>query len=926
MNGPDDRTVSRLPPAERATVSSAPLASAASEGTQVQASAPTHLFEQRAAPPLPVVPGFVVSAEIARGGMGVVYVAHDPTFDREVAIKVMHPGQDAGRFVVESKVTARLPHPGIPPVYALGKLPDGRPFLAMKLVAGRTLSDELKAADRAELPRLLGLFEDICQAVGYAHAQGVIHRDLKPSNVMIGAFGEVLVMDWGLAKELRIADCGLRNEDTPTASSSSDPQSAIHNPQSSETVAGQVKGTPAYMAPEQARGEPVDARADVFALGGILATILTGQPPFWGNTAADTVRLAGGADLSACRARLDTCGADTELLAVAKRCLAPTAADRYADGKAVAEAVAAYRAGVAERLRAAERERAVHEAEAREQRKRRRVQLALAGALFLLVCGGGAFAWHSDRQAEERKRKQIEAAAEAKLQQQAEELRRARNRDTTVALLEQTESALRAGDAERAAGPLAQATKRIDEGGAEDLRTRFDRCRTDLAMLRELDAIAAVRWTFADLNLPKWKVLVPRIAGAFAGYGIGPGVAPPEAARRINDSLVREPLLTYLEIWFVASGRDPAVRALLSAADPDEFRDRARVTSYPETALVWAFRDRPVPVPPIWFAVGHGQDADLPFLVREHLLLTALRERPNSFPLLMTLATLGETVDKESRFRRVAWCRAALAVQPRNVVIWNNLGVAQNDLGDLPGAVKAYQKAIEVDSRNPVAYSNLGNALGKMGRLKEALALYEQALARDPNYAIAHNNSGVTLLEANEIRAAAEAFRAAIKSDGKYALAHHNLGVAMIRLKDWKGAIAAYRGAVACDPDYAAAYNSLGVALRNDGDLPGAEEAHKTAMSKGDNGPGVRTNLSGVYYERKDYPEVIKWAREALAKDPDYANAYVMLGEAHLALGNRNEALAAFKTAARLDRKWWLLPAKVPPLPGAPYPREVSRP
>jgi tetratricopeptide (TPR) repeat protein len=589
-------------------------------------------------------------------------------------------------------------------------------------------------------------------------------------------------------------------------------------------------------------------------------------------------------------------------------------------------APSAYRAGVEERLRAAERERAVHETEAREQRKRRKVQLALAGALFLLVCGGGAFGWYSDRQAEEQKRTQIQADAEAKLQQQAEELRRARNRDATVPLLEQSESALRAGDAERAAERLAQAAKRIDEGGADDLRARFDRCRTDLAMLRDLEAIAATRWTFTDLKLPKWKVLAPRIAGAFAGYGIGSGAAPEGAARRINDSLIRETLLTYLEIWFTAGGRDPAVRAQLSAADPDEFRDRARATSYPETAMVWAFRGRSVPVPTIWFAVGHGQDADLPFLVREQLLLTALRERPNSIPILMTLATLGETVDKESLFRRVAWCRAALAVQPRNVVIWNNLGVAQNALGDLPGAVKAYQKAIEIDPRNAVAYSNLGNALTKTGRLKEALALYELALAIDPKYAIALNNRGVALLEANETRAAAEAFRAAIKIDGNYALAHHNLGITLIRMEDWKGGIAACREAIASDPEYASAYNSLGIALRNDGDPTGAEEAYKKAMALGDNGPRVRTNLSSIYYERKNYPEAIKWAREALAKDPNYANAYVMLGEAYLVLPDRWEARKAYKRAGQLDRRYEVLILKAPPPPGAPYPREVSRP
>ena len=164
--------------------------SASTDGSRPGADAP--------ASDLPAVPGYRVLREIARGGMGRVLAAHDLTLDREVALKILLPGANADRFVRESKITARLPHPGIPPVHALGTLADGSPFLAMKLIAGQTLADEMKTADR---PRLLQAFTQVCQAVGFAHSRGVIHRDLKPANVMVGAFGEVQVMDWGLAKD-----------------------------------------------------------------------------------------------------------------------------------------------------------------------------------------------------------------------------------------------------------------------------------------------------------------------------------------------------------------------------------------------------------------------------------------------------------------------------------------------------------------------------------------------------------------------------------------------------------------------------------------------------------------------------------------------------------------------------------------------------
>ncbi|HTU91550.1 MAG TPA: serine/threonine-protein kinase [Gemmataceae bacterium] len=154
-------------------------------------------------------PGYELIDEIGRGGMGIVYRARDTALDRDVAVKLLSDRYAADslaaqRFLSEARITGQLQHPGIPAVHQVGALPDGRPFLAMKLIKGSTLETILKhrldpSADRG---RLLAIFEAVCQAVGYAHAHRVIHRDLKPANVMVGAFGEVQVMDWGLAKVL----------------------------------------------------------------------------------------------------------------------------------------------------------------------------------------------------------------------------------------------------------------------------------------------------------------------------------------------------------------------------------------------------------------------------------------------------------------------------------------------------------------------------------------------------------------------------------------------------------------------------------------------------------------------------------------------------------------------------------------------------
>lgn len=189
---PDRPEPSRDPLRTVEPVSAIATTNSGERGERTPTAGPTVTLQRDGTP---LIAGYVVEAEIARGGMGRIYRGRELALDREVAIKTLLPGAQADRFVVESKITARLPHPGIPPVYALGNLKDVAPFLAMKLIRGRALADILKerASPADDLPRFVQIFEQIAQAVGFAHAQGIIHRDLKPNNIMVGAFGEVQV-------------------------------------------------------------------------------------------------------------------------------------------------------------------------------------------------------------------------------------------------------------------------------------------------------------------------------------------------------------------------------------------------------------------------------------------------------------------------------------------------------------------------------------------------------------------------------------------------------------------------------------------------------------------------------------------------------------------------------------------------------------
>jgi serine/threonine protein kinase len=224
---------------------------------------------------------------VARGGMGVVYAAEDEKLERRVALKVLDiPGTDsdlANRLLREARVLARLEHPGIVPVHDVGTLADGRVFYTMKFVEGRRLDKFLETVTSTQ--DRLRLFLRVCDAVAFAHARDVLHRDLKPANVMVGPFGEVLVMDWGLAKILREPAQLPDSPPDPDATILATPAASTNGNDSTKssviTGHGTVMGTPGYMSPEQARGDvaSLDARSDIFSLGALLRFLLTQPSP-----------------------------------------------------------------------------------------------------------------------------------------------------------------------------------------------------------------------------------------------------------------------------------------------------------------------------------------------------------------------------------------------------------------------------------------------------------------------------------------------------------------------------------------------------------------------------------------------------------------------------------------------------------------------
>ncbi|HVJ80201.1 MAG TPA: serine/threonine-protein kinase, partial [Planctomycetia bacterium] len=270
---------------------------------------------------------YTVLRRHAVGGLGAVFVARDEELSREVALKEIRVDRprdpdSISRFLFEGEVTGRLEHPGIVPVYGLGTYTDGRPYYAMRFVKGESLDDAVKSFHKSpdygslEFRGLLRRFLDVCNAIAYAHSRGVLHRDLKPANVMLGEFGETLVVDWGLAKVV-----GREEPDGGEATLAPSSGSELD-----ETQQGSAIGTPAFMAPEQAEGRirELGPAADVYALGGTLFAVLSGEPPIEGKKIEDIL-----GNVRSGRLRPLPPAVPRPLAAICLKALALRTADRY---------------------------------------------------------------------------------------------------------------------------------------------------------------------------------------------------------------------------------------------------------------------------------------------------------------------------------------------------------------------------------------------------------------------------------------------------------------------------------------------------------------------------------------------------------------------------------------------------------------------
>jgi serine/threonine-protein kinase len=831
------------------------------------------------------------------------------------------------------------------PVHNLSRLADGRLCYTMKLVRGRTLADLLRdepdGPDR--LPRLLAVVEKVCQAMAFAHSKGVIHRDLKPSNVMVGEFGEVQVMDWGLAKELS------RAEPAPPPGEATENVETVGRMEEAAGLsrAGAALGTPAYMSPEQAAGDwdIVDERADVFALGAVLCAVLTGRPPYHGSNRDDLLRRARRGDLAEALGRLEKCGADANLVQLCRVCLAPEREGRPRHAGVVAERLASYQAEVRERLRQAELERARAEVQAREERKRRRLTLALAALVLLLVMLGGGAIWWQQRQ-----RDKADQAVSNGL-------------DQTELLARQARAVHLEADKYHQAVEAARVAAQLAENASTDLRQRAEELLARLkqeeeAARKDRQLLAALLDVRGPREGPRYQrdatgamtaVAEPtaddQFAAGFRRWGLDvDGTAPSEAAAMLKARpvVVVTEVIAALDEWASERRRQAKpqaewqrladLAALLDGEPGSKRRELREILGRGRLPLeralgVLSALLRPVPVP---IETPLGRD-------RLRLLQLVEQTDPAAEPVLglltlsRALGLAGEVALAEELLR------AAIAAQPREVVLHHTLGqllseqqpprwaeavefyraarVARPDLGvNLANAlIEASQdreglallaRLVSETPNNPYLHYQQAHTLSDKGRLDEAMAEYRQAIALDPKYAYAHNNLGNALHDKHDLDGAIACYKTALSLDPKLVPAHISLGAALRDKHDLDGAITCFQTALALDPKDALAHNNLGAALKDKGDLDGAIACYKTSLALNPKNARAHNNLGVALADKGQLNEALAECRQAIALEPKLATAHYNLGNSLAAKGHLDEAMAAYRQAIALNPKY----------------------
>ncbi|MEM7457385.1 MAG: tetratricopeptide repeat protein [Planctomycetota bacterium] len=863
---------------------------------------------------------FEILEEIAEGGMGIIVRAVDRILKRVVALKVMKPGQGAellgqARFVREARICAALQHPGVVPVHDLGLLHDGRPFLAMKLIEGRTLESMING--KVAVSRLLDVFARVSQTLAYAHSCSVVHRDLKPTNIMVGEFGEVQVMDWGLATFSGADESGKSLVLQSLAGASGYADNVSERVENGFTVvdsddaefdgegywktkSGSIFGTPAYMSPEQARGDTdeIDQRADVFALGAILCEIVTGKPPCATMPEVKLLDFAREPDYARLRNSLEESEVDLELRELLFDCLAPDRDRRPEDAGAVSDRIDRWRDSGEQRLRTAELETVRAEARAVSEQKRRKLASALTLAVMLVAATVTALLLYVGQQ------RIREFRAE---QQRQEEIRETEGQ---IAGFVRTAGEYQANAIEgNASDPSlwqdalhevelarnlvtddtsAELTQLIEELEAEiiskmqlarDEMNEANRITATLEQLAEAHKDFVARIPVVEVDSEK-RVAVELFERAFATFGISTDVEPKEAKVLFDAAPddVKDALVFALWEWHHAyrDNNDAGgyygswLRTLFEYLEHDEAR----------------------------FYIRRAYLADDSNLIGR---LISESEGPDEIEYLVAADCYRRN---NRRAEAVALLRKAIEDHPDS--FWLNFYLAEqyavhNEVPMLESAANYYQVCAAVEPMSLRVLVDQGAALLRQSRYDRALEHFERMAETAPDVPEVLVNLSASQLALEKYKEAAENCRRAIELRPKMLEAWINLGESCWLMGNFDESDDAYQRARELQPDNPEIYVSMARAALYSEEIEEAASIVEPALLLAPTDTRLLSTMAEIHYHAGRLEEAERILKLVIEYAPEETGQYVNLSRVQMKLGDFDEAIVNLKNAEQID-------------------------
>ncbi|MCR4317625.1 MAG: tetratricopeptide repeat protein [Planctomycetes bacterium] len=890
---------------------------------------------------------YVVGKEIARGGMGAILLAVDKDTRREVAMKVIlgdtkseEQSHKLTRFIEEAQVTAQLTHPNIVPVYELGRNEKGQVYFTMKHVEGDSLStiiEGIRDSDegycaRYTTTRLLQIFRDVCNAIAFSHSKGVIHRDLKPDNIMVGAFGEVLVMDWGLAKVIGRKD--------PVAGKLVITDRSESASEVARTLDGSIAGTPSYMPPEQADGkvDEIDNRSDIYSLGAILCELLVHRPPVDGqNVWAIIARVSGGeidlpGDLD------DDPDVPAELREVCRKAMEFDPDDRYESALEIAEDIDAYLEGRTLRVV----EYSTFERARKWIARNKATSGLIATAATALIVIGAIFWWN----------------AYANEQQRLLELR-----DRFDVAVQLADGAQRnAGDiekfiAERSAWDAGY--KETPEEQTEREKVLAELLNMTSSLERALIAIddpavrerraRAGRWLVEVATLGGDYTLARSAAESLAGFGVNEAdvSALQESIARREGALLEfrreriEFALADLSQGLSREGREPGAPLLEDYVfEIVGYRDEQTVELLANALEPFAERVRSVPVraseqTPDGATTNQWTQEDRDTMTFCFRVLGRLGLESAVDPLASIMALLEDPTLQVECGLALCNTRSGGAFNPlvalrfrldSGSMVWRQLvhhfdkipspkfnddlddarlitnrGLIRKDQGDFAGAMEDFNRAIGLDPNLAAAYSNRASVKIDLGDLQGALDDYDRAIELNPRQFEFYVSRGSLLTNMGDYENAIKDLNVALEFNPRSTIALNNRGSVRNHLKDFQGAIDDYDTAIEIDERYTLSYIGRSNARQGLGDFDGALKDCDKLIELEPRSAEAYQNRGIIKNEMEDFDGAIADFSRSIELDPTVTAVYHNRGVSRQRLGDIDGAIEDYTRGIELD-------------------------